>query len=523
MRMPERLVFVRKASGLVRELSWLDVVIWSVACPTASGLMYYMVNTVNDYPGANPVLSFLIGGLIVLPVFATLAYLMRIMPRSGGPYIVISRLVDPSVGYLIMMVNAVSWGMTVGIMCWVGTGVLGSCAGLAGHISHSTGLVAAGEWLASKAGSITVSVVLIILFWAISLVSMRAVRMLMQLSFWLPLAATLVLACAGWFTRNAAAAWDRTWGEGTFQKVIEIATANGWQPAPFSWSSTIGMLLVVFWAYSGIEAISFAAGEVKRPQQTLFTGILAGVVATMLLYAAMGWAAVRPFQNSHFVSAYVFLQQNHPDLLSGVMPVLKPSLPLFLGPLLPNPWLAVVVMLLVSLWFYNTAVPSLVAASRTWFAMSFDRQLPSAFAAVNRRGVPTWATHMACLFALAGALLELAGVKVVLGMMDVCAFFFFWPLGLAAVVLPYRRPDIYSLSPTQARFLGIPVVSWLGVFTTGIGWYFIAFSIKWFTPAVQAVFGITIMILIYVYLRGLHQCNREGIDVGQIYAELPPE
>jgi hypothetical protein len=36
-------VFVRRASGLVRELSWFDVTIWAIACPAASGMTYYAV------------------------------------------------------------------------------------------------------------------------------------------------------------------------------------------------------------------------------------------------------------------------------------------------------------------------------------------------------------------------------------------------------------------------------------------------------------------------------------------------
>ena len=36
-------VFVRRASGLVRELSWFDVMIWAIACPAASGMTYYAV------------------------------------------------------------------------------------------------------------------------------------------------------------------------------------------------------------------------------------------------------------------------------------------------------------------------------------------------------------------------------------------------------------------------------------------------------------------------------------------------
>jgi len=38
--MGEEEVFVRRASGLVRELEWYDVMIWAIACPAAAGMTY---------------------------------------------------------------------------------------------------------------------------------------------------------------------------------------------------------------------------------------------------------------------------------------------------------------------------------------------------------------------------------------------------------------------------------------------------------------------------------------------------
>lgn len=519
----ERLVFMRKASGLVRELTATDVVIWSIACPTASGLMYYMVSTANDYPGANPVLSFLLGGLIIFPIALTLATMMRVMPRSGGPYVCISRLVDPSVAYVTNFMYAISCGMTVGIMAWVGTGVLSSCLTLSGYAGHMDGLVRAGEWVATTTGRTIISVSLTLLFWWLSLISLRAVKWLMRVSFVIPLVATAILCLAGWLVGDVEAAFDRTWGKGVFQAVIEAARANGWSPPGFSWSSTIGMLLVVFWAYSGVEMVTMVAGEVKSPHRSLFRGIIGGYLATVFMYAVIAWSVWRPFAASGFIPAYVFLHDQYPDVLKSIMPLSRPSLPLFLGSLLPNPWLAVVAMLLVTFWFYNTALPSVVVAARILFAMSFDRQLPKQFAAVNKRGVPTVATHLAGALWVLAIFLNVYGVQVVLGMLDVSAYFIFWAFGLSAVMLPFKRPDIYELSPVRGEFLGIPVISWLGAFTTAIGWFLVAFAITPLGTGPQVMFCVTVFLITLIYMWSQQRNLKEGVDLAGIYAEIPPE
>jgi len=517
-------VYARRASGLVRELNVWDVIIWAIASPAASGMLYYQVANSNKFPGANAALSFLLGAIIIFPIVLTLAYMLQIMPRSGGMYVVISRILDPSLGFLGSVLYVFGEGMAIGVMAWVGTGVLGSAFSLAGYAAHSAALTGIGEWLSITAGKTIISIILVIAFWLIALISMRAVKILTRILFWIPMIATIVLIIIGLiYSGNAQSAWDTTWGQGVYQNIINTAREKGWTPPSFSWASTFGLLLVVFWAFVGWESVTFAAGEVKSPKKSLFRGLLAGFVAVAIIYIIVAWAAWVPFANDQFISAYTFLYDTNPDALKAIMPISRPSVPLFLGSLLPNPWLAIILMILVSFWFYNTIPPVLVATSRALFAMSFDRSLPKAFANVNSRGVPTWATHVAMIFGLLAILVFAQNVTLIVAILDITTLFIFWLFGIAAMLLPFRRPDIYKLSPVQKDFLGLPVITWLGLLTTAIGLFFVFFSAVEMTTASQAILCGIILVMYLFHVITQMKAIKEGIDVSKIYAEIPPE
>ena len=519
----ERLVFMRKASGLVRELNMTDVIIWSIASPTASGLLYYQVANAAAYPGANPILAFLIGGIVIFPLVYTLATMMRIMPRSGGMYVCISRLLDPSVAFVTNAIYAISFGMTVGIMTWVGTSTLAACMTLAGQATHTAALVSAGEWVEAMTGHIIVAIGITLLFWWASLVSLKAVKILMRWSFWLALAATVVLLIPGVFTSDASAAFNATWGPGVYEKIIEAAKANGWAPAPFSWSSTVGLLLIVFWAYSAFEYMATMAGEVKSPQKSMFGGMIGGFLCTVVLYMIVAYVVWHPFKLD-FIPAYAYLYDNHPEVLGTIVPVTRPSVPFLLGSLLPNPWLAIAAMILCSLWFYNTALPSLACGARIVFAMSFDRQLPKIFATVNKRGVPTWASHVMIIIGILTIFINVYGITALICLADVGGYFAFWAFGLSAVMLPYKRPDIYNLSPVKGTFLGVPTISWLGALTTGIGWFLLAFVFGADASLpVQIITGVAVLVCIILYVYALQRNVKEDVNIQAIYSEIPPE
>lgn len=517
-------VFARRASGLVRELSIWDVVIWTIASPAASGMLYYMVAESNKYPGGSAFLAFLIGAIIILPIVLTLAQILQIMPRSGGMYVIISRILDPSLGFLGSALYVFGEGMAIGVMAWVGTGVLGSAFDLAGSATHSAGLAGIGSWLGLTSGRTIISIILVIAFWLVSLVSMKAVKNLTRVLFVIPMVCTLIFAIVAFTIKgNPQSAWNNTWGPGVYQNVLNAARGNGWHPSSFSWSSTFSLLLVVFWAFVGWESITFAAGEVKNPKRSLFSGLLAGFLAVTVIYLVVAWATWVPFIKDQFISAYTFLYDTSPAVLKTIMPLSRPSVPLFLGSLIPSPWLAIVLIVGVSFWFYNTIPPVLVATSRAIFAMSFDRSLPKTFSNVNSRGVPTVATHIAMIFGLLAILVFARNVTLILAMLDVTTLFIFWLLGISAILLPFRRPDIYKLSPIQRNFLGLPVITWLGLWTTAVGLFFVFFAGAEMTTPSVAILCAIIFIMYLLHIISQKKAIDEGIDVSKTYSEIPPE
>ncbi|HHY95945.1 MAG TPA: hypothetical protein GX513_13200, partial [Firmicutes bacterium] len=130
---------------------------------------------------------------------------------------------------------------------------------------------------------------------------------------------------------------------------------------------------------------------------------------------------------------------------------------------------------------------------------------------------------LAGILGLLAVFLNVYGISVVLGMLDVCAYFVFWAFGLSALMLPFKRPDIYDLSPVRGEFLGIPVISWLGGLVTAIGWFLVAFAITPLGTGPQVIFCATVFLITLLYIWTQQRNLREGVDLTRIYAEIPPE
>lgn len=522
--MSERLVFVRKASGLVRELSAVDVFLWAMGTPIASGVMFYAFNLADKYRGASPLLAFVIGGILFTPIAVCLGMVARTLPRSGGMYVAVSRLVDPFFAYVLGTVYALRMGFLAAIMSWIGTSVVGSTLALVGRAGAGEAWVRAGQWLSTKPGQPIVTLVLLLAFWGLALISLRAIKHIYRVILLISLAGLVVLLVGAAVTADPQQVWDRTWGAGTFQKVLDAARAHGWKPWSFSMSATFDMLLAVILAYVGLEYITMVAGEVKDARRTMYRGLVSGYAGTVVIYLLVTWLSWRPYAATQFISAYAFLHDNHPDVLKSIMPLTAPSGPLFLGSLAPNIWLGAIAMVTMCLLFYKTALPALVAGTRVLFAMSFDRQLPAAFAAVNRRGVPTTATHaMGVAGLLMVALYTFGGAQVAVGMVVVGTVLMYWGFGMAATLLPFKRPDIYALSPGQGQFLGIPTISWMGALMMVVAWFCAVLSIKSMSPGAVMLYCGLVLVLAIIWMRQQQANLDTGAELSAVYSEIPPE
>src|SRR5580700_7027391 len=106
-------LFTRQSSGLVRELG----------IPAATGIALAsvaVVNTfINFYSGlfnftkVDMVLPLLLAALIWFVAMFAYKYLLQAIPRAGGEYIYMSRIISPAVGTMVGIATAVGFTYTL--------------------------------------------------------------------------------------------------------------------------------------------------------------------------------------------------------------------------------------------------------------------------------------------------------------------------------------------------------------------------------------------------------------------------
>ena len=110
-------VFLRKATGLVREVSLIDALIMNtLGMNVAVGAVFLFLQAPANFPDGNMLVAVIIGTLLMaftlLWVYSEFA---AAMPRSGGDYVFVSRALHPFLGWLL------SWSQGLWlIFFWIG-------------------------------------------------------------------------------------------------------------------------------------------------------------------------------------------------------------------------------------------------------------------------------------------------------------------------------------------------------------------------------------------------------------------
>jgi hypothetical protein len=101
-------------------------------------------------------------------------------------------------------------------------------------------------------------------------------------------------------------------------------------------------------------------------------------------------------------------------------------------------------------------------------------------------------------------------------------------IGIAAVLLPYRRPDIWRASATTRRLFGVPIVALAGALTSVMlaGLFFIYMHYPelgidkgHFFRDCAIILGAAVLTFVIARQARL----RQGVDVDKLAMEIPPE
>ncbi len=540
----EEVIFVRKATGLVREVGPFTAMSIVLCHVIGGGINFYSVKASVTAPGANIHLAFIIAGIPTLCLGLAFALMGIMMPRTGGDYIFVTRVLDPTVGFLTSWMFWFTEAISFGVIAYLDVAFWGLGVWIVGLAFGDQGLMDIGNWLmkAWDVGSVAglaIGALLVIIWWIIGLVGLRVYAAIMNIVLIIPAIGSLItLGLFGSAMLNPdlpVKMWESRFGTGSVEKVFQLAEELGWDPNKYaygaSWPGTMAASIAATWAFIGFTATAFVGSEVKHPTRSMLVGMFVGTLMIAVYYVALTFMMYGAWNinGKNFISAYAFAFTENSSKLSaealGGKPAPMPCLPLFAAILTDNFAIAFYVAITAAFWLMNDIPAFLLVCSRTVFAWSFDRFFPEIFAAVNERfHTPHWAVSISSIIGIIGVtgcyLPMLGPWFMMVGTTVFCIFRYLFDC-LTGIMVPFKRPEIYERG-LKIEIAGIPlisIVSWIAlVFWSYIFWWACLeldpMTINTYT--VWIAIGMLIFSGYYVYNR------KRGIDVASIYREVPP-
>jgi amino acid transporter len=555
----EKKLFVRKATGLVREIGPLTAIL-IVMCNTV-GLGWQKrafqwtapaIVPENTYVAGVPpiVMSFILVGIVVLLTVWTFAILGAAMPRSGGGYVYISRIISPPVGFLATWVEffsiAVSYGQ-IGVAVFEAILIYTRISGLSAAALASTEVLFLG------------GVVLVVIFAVVASFGVRLTGALLNVIFWIPAALTIViygvmLTASPQSVTAGVQALSSVTPDFVVQKALGAGMATSFKGN--YWDAVNITNLGAYWAYIGFAASTFVAGEIKEASKTLPRTLFTANFFIIILYISMSLLAFRAASSVglvhtaqgdfSFFSAYAFL--SYPNQLGS----LGINLPQAWSPNMAGfaaigggmSWITLLIPMFAALWVMNDIPPFILTSSRILFAMAFDRVLPESLANVNERlHSPVNAVIATMVVAFIGCFAESDILVKYLGSSNIIAayinsggavlatdiwdtiFFLFSALAGAMFIFRKKTKAIYDASAYKPKLAGFPAIAVIGILAT-IGNIWLIYADFQASATFYEAWYLTLLLLVvggllywYYHMRG----SRKGVDYSTIYAQIPPE
>ncbi|MBE0409187.1 MAG: APC family permease [Anaerolineales bacterium] len=466
--MSEVTLFVRKASGLVRAWSVFDAFIYATFSINLITLGLYIFSFSWYFEG-NLATAVVVGGLLTLFQIVVYASLISLMPRAGGDYIWQSRILGRGIGFILAVTG---WWFILWL--WV---PLYSEMLTFQFFTPVFGILGATDtalWFTTNNGLMVASIIMLLLvsfYIAIGMKWYARVQKICFLGGMVGLGLVFAILLFGnqqTFIANLDRFAFGAEAGNLYQATLDAGAAAGVGVAPlgtlaFGASLSLIPLIVFFNLWPNWGATLYGevrgAGDYKRnfwgmAMAALVTMTLA-VIFFLLIAKTLGW----DFYNSANAAFWNYgwgYTTEAPPLPFWPYPVL------FAAFLLNSPALQLIVVILMSLWWFGWSGTVFLSSTRVIFAAAFDRMLPEWAASVEpRTRTPIAALLLMVIPSFIVATLYSYDIfdfqTLVLDATLVIAVTFFGT-AIAAVVLPWRQKDLFKASAI-AKYR---VATWLG-------------------------------------------------------------
>jgi amino acid transporter len=542
-------MFVRNATGLVREVSrWDALIMNTLGMNVALGAVFLLLQAPGNFPKGNMLLAIVLGTVVMaftlLWVYAEFA---AAMPRSGGDYVFVSRTLHPFVGWLM------SWSQGLWlIFFWIGFNAWVALTFAAPVTMTTIGVVTGHTWWVDASNTLVDKQTILGMttqWWVLGIGTLITVGFATLLIFgsqsywrvqkWLfgvaGLSIVLVAGLLIFRSGDVAQSWTDFAAKNKgipFNNVISTATHGGFtgNGAGFSLTATILMLPWVFFVVGYAQGSAQIGGEVKRASRTQYFAMVGGVLINGAVLALIVWAYEHAV-GKDWARSLSYLNNTSPDKLNlpgGVPPSIN-----FIASLLTG---SVPLLLIIGvgfiLWALMGTPLSTLQATRYMLAWSLDRTVPRQLGEVNDRFHTPVKAIAFCAVTGEVALIALVNVSnaSLLGALlaQIVAFIV---VSVAGIVFPYRLPAIWEGGGGR-RVLGVPAVTLAGIGgVVALGGLMIMFFAN---DSINATFAVTrrlslefmigvVVVGIIWYAATWAISKRNGVDLALAYREIPPE
>ncbi|HEY7881740.1 MAG TPA: APC family permease [Streptosporangiaceae bacterium] len=469
-------VFSRKASGLVRVGSSLDVFIFNVGLVSVGiAIAYNQFYGPSLYPGAQPWIATLLAAAGMIFVATAFYCWSVVFPRSGGVYVFLSRTINPGVAFVMSVVETIILlyyaALAAGLIVQVG---LSSFFGAVGMVSRNPTLISWGATVAKPAGVFWIGTLIIVVAGLLLVSGTRRYFTVQRVLFVIAVAGLAVITVVMIFgSRNSFQSSLTSLTGLNPGKVISSATKGGFATAPTSFSESARFLIWPLLPLLGAVQSVGIGGEIKKVRRSQLFGMLGAVVATGLVIALFAILADKDFGHA-FQGAVAY------NALTGSGPTTAtaPWFAVLAGILGHNVILSAVILATFAAWIWFWIPAEMAYTTRSMIAWSFDRVAP------DRLGFVSETTHtpvVAIGISTAGAVvfMWLIAYKAVAFLTFIEVLLVIWgTVMVAAVVFPLIRKSLYESSPARNfKILGVPVMPLSGGIATAFMGY--AFWLLW--------------------------------------------
>ena len=536
----ERSLFARRATGLVRGWAVRDAFIYATFSINLITLGLFIFTYAVFIPEGSLLWAVVISGAYLLLQVITYASLIAAMPRAGGDYVWISRVLGGGIGFVLA---ACGWWFIL----WHWVPIYANILNVEVFVPLGA-IVGADGWVSffsEPKGLFWASIITALLASFVISLGMRTYARIQKVCFYGGLIGLAFMAIV--LLINSKADFIAAFNSEaqsvlgappeSYQGTLEAGGVG--TPGVADIGAVKGLFLLIpfllffnLWSnwgatlYGEVRGASDFRKNIAAMGGALVFTTIAAVILFLLFAKTFGWDFYNAANNAYWGTIYAYVEDApvttfpYPGLLTAF--------------LMDGAFWQFLLVALLALWFFGWVGTVFMSSTRVVFAAAFDRVLPEAAAKVTRNGVPIVAIALMLIPAIPISYFYAYNTE-----------FYSWTLAatfviavtfagsaIAAAILPWRRPEIYNASPI-ARYgvAGVPLI------TIAAAGFLVLLGFAIYEWSTNAVYGLDwtnfrnsfyYMFALYALALGIYAVSwfvrrSQGIDMSMVHREIPVE